>query len=69
MQGRYEITMWKLGEDNTCESSFACRCDTEWELIELFDCLTRGIRGHYKAWAIDIKDGRTIRESEVSYSR
>ena len=46
----YQITVWKLsGRDDAVESRVECYAETEWQCIELFDMLTRGIQGHYRA--------------------
>jgi len=69
MSMKYRVTLWKLDEFNCCDWSAEFYCMTQWELIELFDLVTRGIKGHYKAWAEDLDSDTVIRESEVSYSR
>jgi hypothetical protein len=38
---------------------------TQWEAYEVFDRLTRGTRGYYKAWIIDIEEDRELRYSSV----
>ena len=64
----YNITIWKLsGRDDAVESRFECYAETEWSSIELWDCLTRGVRGHYRAWLTDTATGRILRESSVTY--
>ena len=64
----YQITVWKLsGKDNAVESVFECTTETHWQAIELFDCITRGIRGHYKAWLVDLVLDKQLRMSEVCY--
>ena len=65
----YQITVWKLsGRDDAVESKTECYAESEWQCIELFDMLTRGIRGHYRAWIVDMRDSRTVRESSVCYN-
>ena len=66
----YKLTVWKLtGRADEVDSVFEAECETEWQALELFDCVTRGIRGHYKAWVIDIPLARVLRESELRYAR
>lgn len=70
MDTRYIVTLWKLeGKEDTPAQKCEFGCATEWELIELFDLVTRAVRGHYKAWAVDMVEGREVRYSEVSYSQ
>ena len=64
----YQITIWKLtGKLDEVDSVFECSCETEWQVIEVWDCLLRGVRGHYKAWCVDVVTGRTLRESSLTW--
>ena len=67
----YHITVHKLtGREDAIEHAFACECETEWQALAMFDCVTRGVSGHYKAWLVDwtdIHNGRTVRESAVTW--
>ena len=64
----YQIIVWKLsGKDDAVESVFECTTETHWQAIELFDCITRGIRGHYKAWCVDLVLNKQLRESSLTW--
>lgn len=64
---RYQITVWNLDHNDSPENRFACYCETYYHAIATFDTLTRGVRGHYKAWFIDLEEGKEIRYSSVTY--
>ncbi len=64
----YQLTVWELtGKDDEIESVTELTCDTSYQLIRAFDWITRGIKGHYSAWAIDTATGEVCRESKVAY--
>ena len=64
----YQITVWKLsGKTDEVESVFKCTTETHWQAIELFDCIICGIRGHYKAWLVDLVLDKQLRESFVTW--
>lgn len=64
---RYQITIWKYdGED--VDYRYECFASTEHQAIEVFDTLTRGIRGYYQAWLVDIEADRELRHSSVLMS-
>lgn len=64
----YQIIVWKLtGRTDDVESVFECTTETHWQAIELFDCITRGVRGHYKAWIVDLVLNRQLRESSFTW--
>lgn len=64
----YRMTVWKLeGKTNEVSAKFECSMETHWHAIEIYDCVTRGIRGHYKAWLVDELENKQIRMSEVCY--
>ncbi len=64
----YQITIWKLsGPDDAVDSRVECYAETYFQAVELFDMLTRGIRGHYRAWLIDLATDKEIQSSAVTY--
>jgi len=67
----YHITVYQLtGKEDAVERAFGCECETESQAQAIFDCVTRGMRGHYRAWLVDwsdIDNARTIRESSVTW--
>jgi hypothetical protein len=64
----YVITIHKLtGENDATDSRFECTTETHGQAIELFDCLTRGIQGHYRAWLRDNIKYQIVKESQVTY--
>lgn len=66
----FQITVWKLtGKADEVDSRFECTTETYWQAIELFDCIIRGVSGHYKVWLVDLALNKQIRESEVSYTK
>jgi hypothetical protein len=70
MAHAYKITVWKLsGPKDTIEAVRECECETRWQAIDLFDWITRGIQGHYKAWCVDTCTNVVLRESEFFYNR
>lgn len=62
----YTITLWKLNSDQLVEQTVECTCETNWSAIEVFDCITRGVRGYYKAWIVDTTTDICIRESSLT---
>jgi len=64
---RYQITVWNLDHNDSPEGRFECYCETYYHAIAAFDVLTRGVRGHYKAWFIDLEEEKEIRYSSVTY--
>lgn len=64
----YHITVYQLtGKEDAIERAFGCVCETESQAQAIFDCVTRGMRGHYRAWLVDTVIERTIRESSVTW--
>ena len=61
---RYTITVWKYDGD-ALDYRCECHAATSHEAREVFDTITRGIRGYYQAWLIDTSEGREIRYSSV----
>lgn len=61
---KYNIVVWKYSGAELV-SSFECFAQTQWEAIEVFDTLTRGIRGYYRAWCIDLEEDKELRYSSV----
>jgi hypothetical protein len=45
--------------------TFECFTTTLLEAYEALDRFTRGTRGYYKAWIIDMKEDRELRYSSV----
>lgn len=65
----YRITVWIFeGPKDTIASVRECTTETRWQAIDLFDWITRGIKGHYRAWCVDECTNVMLRESEVSYN-
>ena len=61
---RYQVTVWKYDAE-TLDHRFECFTNTNYEAIEVFDTLTRGIRGYYRAWCIDLEEDKELRYSSV----
>lgn len=61
---KYNIVMWTYAGTELV-LSFECFTATQWEAYEVLDRLTRGTRGYYKAWIIDIEENRELRYSSV----
>lgn len=61
---RYQITVWKYDAE-TLDYRFECFTNTNYEAIEVFDTLTRGIQGYYRAWCIDLEEDKELRYSSV----
>lgn len=45
--------------------TFECFTTTRLEAYEVFDRLTRGTLGYYKAWVIDLEEDKELRYSSV----
>ncbi len=65
---RYQITVWELDHNDSPDNRFECYCETYNNALAVFDTLTRGIRGHYKAWFVDLAEEREVRYSSVTYA-
>lgn len=61
---KYNIVVWKYSGTERV-SSFECFAQTQWEAVEVFNTLTRGIRGYYRAWCIDLEEDKELRYSSV----
>lgn len=61
---KYNIVMWTYSGTERV-SSFECSTQTQWEALEVFDRLTRGTRGYYQAWCIDLEKNEELRYSSV----
>ena len=61
---KYNIVM-QTYSDTELTLPFECFAATQREAYEIFDRLTRGTRGYYKAWIIDLEEGRELRYSSV----
>lgn len=61
---KYNIVIWTYSGAEVV-SKFECFTQTQWEAIGVFDTLTRGIRGYYRAWCIDLEDDKELRYSSV----
>lgn len=64
---RYQITVWKYDAD-AVEYRYECYASTEYQAREVFDALTRGIRGYYQAWLVDTEANREMQHSSVLLS-
>lgn len=61
---KYNIVM-QIYLDAERALPFECFTATQWEAYEVFDRLTRGTRGYYKAWIIDLEENKELRYSSV----
>lgn len=61
---RYLITVWKY-DGAELSYRYECGANTSHEAAEVFDTLSRGIRGYYRAWLVDLTDNRELRYSSV----
>ena len=61
---RYNIFM-RTYSDTELILTFECFAATRLEAYEVFDRLTRGTLGYYKAWIIDLEEDRELRYSSV----
>ena len=66
---KYRITIHKLNSDNGVESDFTALLATWSEAVEAFDCMTRGIRGYYRAVLVNDPEDHILRESFVMKDR
>ena len=61
---KYNIFMWTYSGTELVHS-FECFAQTQWEAYEVFDRLTRGTSGYYKAWVIDLEEDKELKYSSV----